>query len=243
VGPTEERRHHRAGAGAEFDAYASSYDAELARGLALTGEDKDFYARGRIAWLARRLAAAGVSPRRVLDFGCGTGTAAPLLRDLLGAELVLGIDPSSASLEQAHKAYGGASVRFAAPAEYQPDGSFDLVFTNGVLHHVPRAERLAALRYVAAALRPGGWFALWENNPWNPGTRWIMGRVAFDRDAVMLSAAECRRLARQAGLEPRATDYLFVFPRVLRLLRPLEPWLRGLPLGGQYQVLSRKPSE
>lgn len=33
---------------AEFDAYAAEYDASLAAGLSLTGEDKWHYARERI---------------------------------------------------------------------------------------------------------------------------------------------------------------------------------------------------
>lgn len=227
---------------AEFDAYAARYDEELSRGLRFTGEGRDFYARGRIAWLRGRLAALGWQPRRVMDFGCGTGVAAPLLRSLLGAEEVLGIDPSAASLERARAAFGGEGVSFAAPDDYQPDASFDLVFTNGVFHHVPAAEQAVAAAYAAAALRPGGCLALWENNPWNPGTRWSMRVVTFDRDAVPIRARACEALVRGAGLTVISTDFLFVFPRMLRWLRPLEPWLARVPLGGQYQVLGRKPA-
>lgn len=36
----------------EFDQYAAEYDAALARGLSLPGEDKSYFAEGRIAWLA-----------------------------------------------------------------------------------------------------------------------------------------------------------------------------------------------
>jgi hypothetical protein len=67
-----------------------------------------------------------------------------------------------------------------------------------------------------------------------------MHRVPFDRDAVMVWPKEARRLARQAGLTIVRTDYAFVFPNKLRRLRPLEPALRRLALGAQYQVLSVK---
>src|SRR5262249_33285054 len=40
---------------ASFDGYAQNYDAALNQGLAVSGEDKGFFARGRIAWLARCL--------------------------------------------------------------------------------------------------------------------------------------------------------------------------------------------
>jgi hypothetical protein len=87
---------------------------------------------------------------------------------------------------------------------------------------------------------PGGVFALWENNPWNPGTRYIMSRVPFDKDAITMTPPETRRLLRATGFEIVRTDFLFVFPHLLRVLRPLERLLARLPLGGQYLVLARK---
>jgi hypothetical protein len=38
-----------------------------------------------------------------------------------------------------------------------------------------------------------------------------------------------------------STDFVFIFPALLKTLRFLEPPLRKLPLGGQYHVLCRKP--
>ena len=32
-----------------FDKYADDYDAALAEGLSVSGEDKDYFARGRVA--------------------------------------------------------------------------------------------------------------------------------------------------------------------------------------------------
>jgi hypothetical protein len=32
----------------EFDAYAATYDAALAQGISISGEDKNYFARGRI---------------------------------------------------------------------------------------------------------------------------------------------------------------------------------------------------
>ncbi|MCS7034896.1 MAG: class I SAM-dependent methyltransferase, partial [Phycisphaerae bacterium] len=89
--------------------------------------------------------------------------------------------------------------------------------------------------------RPGGYFAFWENNPWNPGTRFIMSRCPFDDDAIPLSPLESRRRVRVAGFTVMRTDFLFIFPKVLGWLRWMERPLSRLPLGGQYQVLCRKP--
>jgi SAM-dependent methyltransferase len=226
-------------ANAEFDAYADNYDEALAMGLSITGEPKEYYASERVWWLAKRLAAAKWPVRTVMDFGCGTGSGVPFLFDGLGAKLVHGVDVSAASLETARKMHKRDGTTFAMIEE--PIGpTFDLAFCNGVFHHIPVAERLTAARYVYDALVPGGMFALWENNPWNPGTRYIMSRVPFDKDAITMTPPETRRLLRDAGFDIVRTDFLFVFPHLLRALRPLERMLAPLPFGGQYLVLARK---
>ena len=224
----------------EFDLYADDYDAACAQGLAATGEDKDYFARGRVLWLASELARRGERPRSVLDFGCGTGSATPHLIEELGVERVLGVDVSPKSLEVARRNHGRAA-EFRLIDDEGPEGEFDFAYTSGVFHHIPRAERARSVGYVFRALRPGGLFAFWENSPWNPGTRFVMGRCPFDRDAVMLSPPEARRLLRGGGFHIERTDFLFIFPAGLRFLRWLEPPLSRLPLGGQYLVLCRKP--
>jgi SAM-dependent methyltransferase len=227
--------------GAEFDAYAAPYDEALAAGLSVTGEDKDYYARGRMRWLAGRLRALGIpAPDTVLDFGCGLGASTPLFLDDLGARQVVGVDVSDGLLDRARDAFAGEPrARFASIATHDAPASADLAFVNGVFHHIPPADRAEALRYVRRTLRPGGMFAFWENNPWNPGTRYIMSRVSFDENAITITPPEARRLLRAAGFEIVETDFLFIFPRVLRFLRPLERLVTRLPLGGQYLVLCR----
>jgi len=226
--------------GTEFDGYASEYDAALAQGLSVSGEDKTHFARGRVDWLAKCLAPLQQHPRAVMDFGCGTGSSTPYLLGLDGVESLVGVDVSARSLEVARQQHGTQRARFALFADYEPDGRIDLAFCNGVFHHIPPADRPGALAYINRSLRPGGLFALWENNPWNPGTRLVMSRIPFDRDAVTLTAGEARRLLRESGFEIVGTDFLFIFPRMLGWLRGLEPLVSRLPLGAQYQVLCRR---
>jgi SAM-dependent methyltransferase len=225
----------------EFDQFSSNYDTALAEGLSITGEDKHYFAHGRLAWLARCLAKFTAQTESLIDYGCGTGTSAPLFFELLGVKEVIGLDTSVNSLAVARKTHNTAQTKFYRPDEYQPCGQIDLTFCNGVFHHIPPEERADTVSYIYRCLRPGGIFAIWENNPWNPGTRYVMSRVPFDRDAIMLSHLEMRRLVRECGFEALRTDFLFIFPSALRFLRWIEPSLSGLPLGGQYQVLCRKP--
>jgi SAM-dependent methyltransferase len=225
---------------AAFDACAKTYDAALNRGISISGESKEYFARTRIEWTALRLRQHSCRPRHVLDYGCGTGGSAPELLDRLAAASVTGLDVSRESIELARSQYAGTRVQFATLDERQPAGEFDLAYCNGVFHHIEPEHRVAALGYIRRALSAGGYFAFWENNPWNPGTRLVMRRIPFDRGAKMLSAPSARRLLRDGGFELISTDFLFIFPRALALLRPLEPRLTQVPAGAQYMVLCRK---
>ena len=226
---------------AEFDNYADDYVDALQKGLKYSGEDAAYVAAARVQWLAGRLEKLRFAPRSLLDFGCGNGASTPFFLSKLKVAEVTGVDASDRLLEVARRAHGSPRATFVLRDDYEAAGRADIAFCNGVFHHILPSERADALDFVSRALRPGGLFAFWENNPWNPGTRLVMSRIPFDRDAITISPPEARHLLRKAGFEIVGSDYLFFFPRILRSLRPLEPWLAGVPLGAQYLVLARKP--
>jgi len=224
----------------EFDDYATNYDSALNRGLSLSGESKAYFARERVRWLAARLRELGAQSGHVLDYGCGTGDTSPELLEQLHAKMVVGVDASRESLDVARKVHADPRLRFTAMSDLEPSGEFEVAYCNGVFHHVEPEHRLEALGYVHRSLSDGGYFGLWENNPWNPGTRLVMRRIPFDRDAKLLSPPHARRLLTRAGFAVLRTDFLFFFPRALSALRPLEARLARVPAGAQYLVLCRK---
>jgi SAM-dependent methyltransferase len=225
---------------AAFDEYAGQYDTALNQGLSLSGESKDYFAKARVRWLAARLHERGIWPQQILDFGCGTGDTCPELLDGLNARLVVGVDPSLESIATARRNHTDTHLQFEETSALEPSGQFQLAYCNGVFHHIERERRADALSYLHRSLSPGGFFGFWENNPWNPGTRLVMRRIPFDRDAHLLAAPAARRLLMRAGFEILSTDYLFLFPRFLAALRPLEASLTSVPAGAQYMVLTRK---
>jgi SAM-dependent methyltransferase len=224
-----------------FDPFASDYDVALARGISVSGEDKNYFAQRRVQWLLGCLTPMGAMPERVMDFGCGTGSSTPFFLEIPGLRYFLGTDQSQKSLEIARHAHGSPQAQFYLLADYQPAGILDLVYCNGVFHHILPQNRLAAVDFIYRSLRPGGLLAFWENNPWNPGTRYVMSRISFDRDAITLSSPQARQLLEAGGFEILRTDFLFIFPKFLYWCRPIEPLCSRLPLGAQYQILCRKP--
>jgi SAM-dependent methyltransferase len=225
----------------EFDKHADTYDAELNQGLSATGEDKGYFAQGRVQRLRRCLERLHQRPRSAIDYGCGIGDTTVLLRDVFNLNFALGLDVSVRSLDLARLKQASKNCTFLAFNDYVPKAEIDLVYCNGVFHHIPEATRTSAADYVFRCLRPGGLFALWENNPWNPGTRYVMSRIPFDRDAVAITPRQAVKLLQGRGFHIVGINYLFLFPRFLKALRFIEPFVCRIPLGAQYQVLCRKP--
>ncbi len=98
----------------------------------------------------------------VLDIGCGTGTLSLAAARRVGAEgRVCGIDASPQMIMRATKkaSRAGLHAEFRiAPAETLPfpDGTFDVVFSTLMLHHLPDDVRLACLREALRVLKKGG---------------------------------------------------------------------------------------
>nr|HEX4313836.1 class I SAM-dependent methyltransferase [Kofleriaceae bacterium] len=223
-----------------FDHHATSYEEDLAKALSASGEGREFFAEGRVAWLRRCCERLGVRVDRVMDFGCGDGFATPMLAHGLGATTAIGLDVSEKSLDVARDKHAPAGIEYARIGAYAPDASVDVAYCNGVFHHIVPPERPGAVELVAKSLKPGGLFALWENNPWNPATHYVMAKCEFDADAQMLTPGKTRKLLRANGFDIVSTNFRFIFPRALRALRGIENWVYRIPLGTQYQVLARK---
>lgn len=221
---------------------AKSYYRELEKWLRLTGAGWEYFAERRVKWTYRCVTKLGCMPTRILDYGCGPGDTLPILANQFKGTEVVGCDLSCSLLSEAKQRHPG--FKFIQPSELIEAGQFDMIYMNGVLHHIQPTERLAILSTLKQRLKPGAFLAIWENNPWNPGTRFIMRRVSFDRsNSWPLSPIEVTRLCEAAGLLICRIDFQFFFPGRLKAFSILEKCLCKLPLGGQYLTLARTGSE
>lgn len=218
---------------------AAEYEAMLNQGIGLSGENQEYFIAGRIQDMRSQVPTA---PRRILDFGCGTGKACAYLADIYPQAEIFGADLSEDALQYGRDKFGSDRVRFVSIAGLPECERFDLCYVNGVFHHILPEERQRTLVMIRNVLAPGGHLALFENNPWNPGTRMVMSRIPFDRDAIPLSFLETRQRITAAGFQVQASRFLFYLPKSLAVLRFLERLFVRVPLGAQYYVLARTPA-
>lgn len=216
----------------EFDRFADNYDHVLNGAMPRGFRADSYYADYKVELAASLL---GVDkPRLVLDFGCGSGRSLSRLAEMFPDAIIFGYDPSAASLAVAAKRAPAARLfsDWDALSAYQ----FDLIFAANVFHHIEPSSRPGALLACRSALSCNGSLMLFEHNPLNPLTRRVFERCPFDEGAQMLTLKSAIRLANDAGFNIAGCGYTLFFPYFLAWLRPLEPFIKRLPVGAQYYV-------
>ena len=218
---------------------SQEYDSMLHQGLKISGMAKEYFIHGRIKDLLKVLP-EGLKISNILDYGCGIGDTTNILKTYFKYVEITGTDLSIEALNYAKEKYSDSSIKFI-PLNQIPKCYFDLVYVNGVFHHIEPNKRLEAMNAISDFLKPKGFFSFFENNPWNIGTKIIMKRIPFDRDAQPLNSFNAKKLLKNSGFEKAlSTHYLFYFPNVLSFLHFIEKFLVRLPLGAQYFILARK---
>jgi SAM-dependent methyltransferase len=108
-------------------------------------------------WMPEVMGFGEFAGARLLEVGCGMGT--DLLQFARGGALCTGVDltPRSVEVSSLHFGLYGMRADFVlADGERLPfaDNSFDVVYSNGVLHHTP--DTAGGVRELHRVLRPGG---------------------------------------------------------------------------------------
>lgn len=230
----------------EFDKYASSYEEIINRHARLSGERFDYFVRLRLALMREALQRELMTPQDapgVLDFGCGTGATEAHLREFFPNARITGVDTSPKSIAAARRRHlSGASFHLLQSPDLPfVDRSFDLIYSNGTLHHIPRDRRPFVIAELFRVLKKRGRLFAFENNPINPVMRRAMSVSPLDLGAKIVGAGDLKNLLMDAGFRVEGVRYYFFYPRTLKFLRFTERYLGWLPLGAQYCVRAQRP--
>lgn len=225
----------------DFDDVAGDYEQKINSAIAFAGMEHAFYIdvkREHILRLGREHF-ADLKQLDVLDLGCGLGAYHPGLEGCFRE--LHGIDVSAQSIELAAQRH--PFVRYATFDGVRlpyDDGQFAIVFTVCVMHHVPPPQWNDFTAEMFRITRPGGLALVFEHNPYNPATQYIVKTCDIDKDAVLLRPGQLRRMFAGAGFGEVETRTIISVPPKGLLLSGLDQVLGHLPFGAQYYLRAVK---
>ncbi|MCF8475811.1 MAG: class I SAM-dependent methyltransferase [Pseudolabrys sp.] len=141
------------------------------------------------------------------------------------------------------KAFGNWRARFKAEPQlpvrkllYRRAGLSHRLSHSLSHHHVPPAQWADFVCEMRRVVRPGGKVIVYEHNPFNPATQWIVNTCLIDADAVLLRSGVLKRLMRQVELGSVAREFIIFTPIDRPLFRRIDRALWWLPFGAQYAI-------
>ena len=99
-----------------------------------------------------------VKPATVYDLGCGTGNVTQVLASRWEEAQVIGVDDSAEMLAQAAKDHAGIVWQQESIANWIPDRSPDVIFSNAALHWLP--DHSSLFPKLISFVAPGGFLAV-----------------------------------------------------------------------------------
>ncbi len=147
--------------------------------------------------------------RDILDAGCGIATDGA--RFARAGARYTGLDQSGTALDLAARRFEleeleGTFVQGSVSDLPFPDKSFDLVYSHGVVHHVPDTDTEKAISEFHRVLRPGGTALVMVYHRHSLNYRLNIMVVRRALAAVLLIPGADRLVARLTGEDPAVLD-------------------------------------
>ena len=218
-----------------FDNYTESYNKILSDQLNFFDNNDEYFSEYKIRILKKYV---DILPNKILEFGCGVGRNLKYLHQYFQHSEIYGCDISKKSIELAQKSH--PSMKFFLLGEDSIKEEFDMVFIALVFHHIRQDLHNEILNDINKMLSKNGNLFIFEHNPFNPITRYLVNTCPFDTDAVLITKRSLEKLLEQSGFRVECGRYTLYFPAFMKIFRVIEPLLGFIPLGGQYFVKAVK---
>lgn len=164
-----------------------------------------------------------------IDVGCGTGRWSVMVAPRVAHLHLLDVSPEALAVAKENLAeFPNVSFHSRSVAEIPlPDGSLDFAFSLGVLHHVP--DTRAAIRAIAAKLKPGAPFLVYFYYSFDNQPRWYRHLWAVS-NVLRVVVARLPHPVRRVVSEIVAASVYWPLARLAGLLGRLGLPQHSLPL-------------
>jgi len=225
----------------DFDGVVGDYNEKIDGALSFTGMEHKFFIneKARLIDVLARRTFGDTTKLSVLDIGCGVGNYLGKLDAGFGS--ISGIDVSEQSIAKARADNPRATcLTYDGGKLPMPDASFDVAYAICVMHHVPPPGWPEFMTEMKRMLKPGGLGLVFEHNPLNPATQYVVRSCDIDKDAVLLWPRKLKRLFNDAGFDQVSARTIFSVPPAGAALQQMDHWLGAMPFGAQYYVAGRR---
>lgn len=219
----------------DFDKYAESYRTNLNNCFTPFHTTDIFFDKYKVRCI-KEWVAENNEAYYILDYGCGVGKIARLLAKEYPKSSIYGWDISKESLNVARRESSEfANLHFVD--KLSESQKYDFLVVTMVFHHIEPNLRADILKQMKNLLKPGGKIVIFEHNPLNPATQYIVKTCPSDADAKLILRQKFIKLATSCGYKVELKRHILFFPWPSEFLWKVENFLRFLPFGAQYMVV------
>ena len=223
-----------------FNSTKNSYREQIEETIAFSGQGLDYFTDVKADYLLKivKERLPNVTHPKLLDVGCGHGYIHSKLTgsgySVTGVEVADEVLPIAKDLNESvdYVSYDGVNLPFE-------DATFDVTLTVCVMHHVPPENWKQFVSELSRVLRPGGVAVIFEHNPHNPLTRYVVNNSEIDNDAVLLTAKTTKKLLKEEGFVEVSSRGILYTPFSSSFFRALDEKLGWCPLGAQYYAIGK----
>lgn len=225
----------------DFNESKNTYRDTIDKSINFIGKDLDFFVAVKANLLKqtiKKFFPNTVKPR-ILDIGCGHG----FIHEYLPSSSfdVVGVDVAAEVLELAQQSTPDASyVSYNGSTLPFESASFDIAIAICVMHHVPPSQWDAFLLEMRRVLKTKGIAIIFEHNPYNPLTRWVVSNNILDEGVVLLHSSTLKKLMIKSGFNTAKSHYFLFIPFAISIFRWIEKMLWWCPLGAQYYTIATR---
>lgn len=223
-----------------FNKIAKEYRNIHDENLKITGLNSEYFAKMKIIKIKSNLNKS--TNLNILEVGCGDGKLAEYIKKYFIDYNYTGLDISNEEIDIANNKnisnskfilYDGINFPFEID-------SFDIIILAQVLHHVENYNNI--LKQCHKVLKKDGHLFIFEHNPINPFTQYIVKTCVFDKDAKLINHKNMKKSLINNNFFIENFEFITFFPNKLffKYLIPFERYLKKFFLGGQYYIKIKK---